>query len=151
MIRLARPELGSTELDRLRAVVESGLLVQGENVLALENAIAKRVGVEHAVAVSSGTAALSLALLVAGIGPSQEVLVPDYTFVATANAVRAVGATPILVDIEPGAEPAYAHLARSCPVSESLAPRVLSLPMHTQLSDDDVDTVCETLRTACEP
>ena len=66
-----------------------------------ERRIAALVGTRHAVAVTSGTAAISLALMAAGIGPGDEVLVPDLTFAATANAVRLTGADVKLVDIEP--------------------------------------------------
>lgn len=82
-------------LDCLR----SGWLTMGPRTLAFEAAFADTVGGMHAVAVSSGTAALHLALLAAGIGPGDEVLVPALTFVATAGAVRHCGAEPVLCDV----------------------------------------------------
>ena len=100
-IRLAFPELGEAELEEVRRVLESGALTMGPKVEELEELVAAACGVEHAVAVSNGTAALHLAVLAAGIGPGDEVIVPAYTFPATASVVRLAGATPVLVDIDP--------------------------------------------------
>jgi dTDP-4-amino-4,6-dideoxygalactose transaminase len=101
MIRLAFPELGEAELAEVRAVLESGALTMGPKVEELERLVAAACGVEHAVAVSNGTAALHLAVLAQGIGAGDEVIVPAYTFPATANVVRLAGATPVLVDVDP--------------------------------------------------
>jgi dTDP-4-amino-4,6-dideoxygalactose transaminase len=79
--------------------LESGWLTMGPRIAAFEQALADYVGTEHAVTVSSGTAALHLACLAAGIGPGDEVIVPAFTFVASAAAVRYVGATPVLCDV----------------------------------------------------
>jgi dTDP-4-amino-4,6-dideoxygalactose transaminase len=100
-IRLAFPELGEEELAEVRAVFESGALTMGPKVEELEQLVAAACGVEHAVAVSNGTAALHLGVLALGIGPGDEVIVPAYTFPATANVVRLAGATPVLVDVDP--------------------------------------------------
>ncbi|MHB1244248.1 MAG: DegT/DnrJ/EryC1/StrS family aminotransferase [Gaiellaceae bacterium] len=100
-IRLAFPELGEEELAEVRAVLESGALTMGPKVEELEQLVAAACGVEHAVAVSNGTAALHLAVLALGIGEGDEVIVPAYTFPATANVVRLAGATPVLVDVDP--------------------------------------------------
>ncbi|MEO5576123.1 MAG: aminotransferase class I/II-fold pyridoxal phosphate-dependent enzyme, partial [Gaiellaceae bacterium] len=100
-IRLAFPELGEAELAEVRAVLESGALTMGPKVEELEQLVAAACGVEHAVAVSNGTAALHLAVLALGIGEGDEVIVPAYTFPATANIVRLAGATPVLVDVDP--------------------------------------------------
>ena len=82
-------------------VLDSGRFVSGDEVAAFETEIAQYVGVAHAVAVGSGTAALTLALMGAGIGPGDEVIVPANTFFATAEAVVAVGAVPVLADVDP--------------------------------------------------
>jgi len=82
-------------------VLASGRLTMGPKVAELESEIARACEVEHAVAVSSGTAALHLALLALQIGPGDEVIVPAYTFPATANVVALVGARPVLVDVDP--------------------------------------------------
>ena len=100
-IRLAFPELGDAELDEVRGVLESGALTMGPKVEEFEELVARACGVEHAVAVSNGTAALHLAVLALGIGPGDEVIVPAYTFPATANVVRLAGATVVLVDVDP--------------------------------------------------
>ncbi|HLA76882.1 MAG TPA: DegT/DnrJ/EryC1/StrS family aminotransferase [Vicinamibacteria bacterium] len=100
MIRVASPEIGDQELRAVEEVLRSGQLVQATRVRAFEAAVEAHLGVRHAVAVSSGTAALHLALLALGIGPGDEVLVPDFTFPASANVVELTGATPVLVDID---------------------------------------------------
>jgi dTDP-4-amino-4,6-dideoxygalactose transaminase len=82
-------------------VLASGELTRGPKVEEFEELVAAACGVEHAVAVSSGTAALHVAVLALGIGPGEEVIVPAYTFPATANVVALVGARPVLVDVDP--------------------------------------------------
>ena len=101
VIRLARPDTGAEEAAAVAEVLESGMLTMGEKVAELEAGLAAACEVEHAVAVSSGTAALHLAVLALGIGPGDEVIVPAYTFPATANVVALAGATPVLVDVDP--------------------------------------------------
>jgi perosamine synthetase len=99
-IRLARPDVGDEELAAIEEVVRSGQLTMGAKVAEFETAIARAVGTAHAAVVSSGTAALHLALLALEIGPGDEVIVPAYTFPATANAVELCGARAVLVDID---------------------------------------------------
>lgn len=82
-------------------VLDRGGFSSGIEVEALEGALAERIGVAHAVAVGSGTAALFLALVAAGVGPGDEVILPANTFFATAEAVVATGATPVIADVEP--------------------------------------------------
>ena len=101
LIRLAWPDVGAVEAAAVADVLESGILTMGPKVAALEAELAGACGTEHAVAVSSGTAALHLAVLALGIGPGDEVLVPAYTFPATANVVALAGARPVLVDVDP--------------------------------------------------
>jgi perosamine synthetase len=101
VIRLAWPDLGEEELAAVAEVFESGQLTMGPKVAEFEGALAAACRVDHAVAVSSGTAALHLAVLALGIGPGDEVIVPAYTFPATANVVAMAGATPVLVDVDP--------------------------------------------------
>jgi dTDP-4-amino-4,6-dideoxygalactose transaminase len=100
-IRLARPDVGEDELAAVRDVVRSGHLTMGPRVGEFEAAVAQAVGTAHAAVVSSGTAALHLALLALEIGPGDEVIVPAYTFPATANAVELCGARAVLVDVDP--------------------------------------------------
>jgi dTDP-4-amino-4,6-dideoxygalactose transaminase len=100
-LRLAWPDVGAEELAEVAGVLESGQLTMGPKVAELEDELARACGVPHAVAVSSGTAALHLPLLALGIGEGDEVLVPAYTFPATANVVALCGARPVLVDVDP--------------------------------------------------
>jgi perosamine synthetase len=99
-IRLARPDVGEEELRAVAEVLESGQLTTGPKVAELEALLARATGTEHAAVVSSGTAALHVALLALGIGPGDEVIVPAYTFPATANVVELAGARAVLVDID---------------------------------------------------
>ena len=101
VIRLAWLALGEEELAAVAEVLESGQLTMGPKVAEFEDELARACEVEHAVAVSSGTAALHLAVLALGIGPGDEVIVPAYTFPATANVVALAGAQPVLVDVDP--------------------------------------------------
>jgi dTDP-4-amino-4,6-dideoxygalactose transaminase len=101
-IRLARPDVGEAELEAVAAVLADGQLTMGPRVEAFEALVAGACEVDHAVAVSSGTAALHVALLALGIGPGDEVIVPAYTFPATANAVELCGARAVLADVDPG-------------------------------------------------
>ena len=100
-IRLARPDLGEAEVAAIADVLASGQLTMGPQVAAFERAVAEAVGTADAVAVSTGTAALHLAMLALGIGPGDEVIVPAYTFPATANAVELCGGRAVLVDVDP--------------------------------------------------
>lgn len=100
-ISLALPVTGPEELDAVRGVFASGYLAQGPAVARFEEEIAARVGTRFAFAMSSATTALHLALVALGVGPGDEVLVPDFTFPATANVVVQQGGIPVLVDIEP--------------------------------------------------
>ena len=100
-VRLAFPDLGEEELAEIADVLASGQLTMGPKVAEFEELLADAAGTAHAIAVSSGTAALHVAVLALGIGPGDEVLVPAYTFPATANVVALAGAKPVLVDVDP--------------------------------------------------
>ncbi|WP_151085020.1 DegT/DnrJ/EryC1/StrS family aminotransferase [Nocardioides cynanchi] len=95
-------DLGGDEADAALRVLRSGRVVQGQEVAAFEQEFSSLVAGRECVAVNSGTSALHLGLLAAGIGPGDEVVVPSFTFAATANAVALTGATPVFADIEPG-------------------------------------------------
>jgi perosamine synthetase len=95
------PELGAQEQQRVAATIASNYINDGPVTREFEACIAQQIGSRYCVAVTSGTAAISLALLALDIGPGDEVLVPDLTFVATANAARMIGANVRLIDIEP--------------------------------------------------
>jgi perosamine synthetase len=100
-LRLGWPDVGELELAEVAEVLESGMLTMGPKVGEFEAEIARICEVEHAVAVTSGTAALHLAVLALGLEPGDEVIVPAYTFPATANVVALCGLTPVLVDVDP--------------------------------------------------
>ncbi len=102
MIPAARPQIGPDERAAVDAVLASGMLAQGHEVAEFEREFSTQVvDGRPAVAVNSGTSALHLSLLAAGIGPGDEVIVPSFTFAATANSVALTGATPVFADIEP--------------------------------------------------
>ena len=100
-IPITRVAMGQAEERAVRAVLRSGWLMQGPRVEAFEQAVAAYAGARHAVATSSCTTALHLALVLLDVGPGDEVIVPSLSFVATANAVRYCGATPRFTDIDP--------------------------------------------------
>ncbi|MFQ5791354.1 MAG: DegT/DnrJ/EryC1/StrS family aminotransferase [Acidobacteriota bacterium] len=97
----SRPLLGTEEQRALRQVLASGLLSQGTEVLAFEHAMASALGRRHAAAVSSGTAALHLALLTLGVGRGDRVALPSYACAALVHAASLTGAEPLLVDVDP--------------------------------------------------
>ncbi|MBI3506514.1 MAG: DegT/DnrJ/EryC1/StrS family aminotransferase [Proteobacteria bacterium] len=101
-VPIAEPKLGGNELKYVTECIETNWISsQGSFVRRFETEFAARIGVPHALAVSNGTVALHLALAAYGIGPGDEVIVPDLTFAATLNAVIYTGATPVLVDVAP--------------------------------------------------
>ena len=100
-IPLTRPWLGDEEREAVLRPLAAGWLMQGAEVAAFEAELAAFVGARHACVVSSGTAALELALAAVGVHPGDEVITASHSFVATANSVRFVGAVPVFVDVEP--------------------------------------------------
>ena len=100
MIPVAKPIIGRDVRKAVDKVLRSGNLAQGPEVLAFEKEFSQLVQERECVAVNSGTSALHLALLSLGIGPGDEVIVPSFTFAATANSVALTGATPVFVDID---------------------------------------------------
>ena len=100
MIPIARPQMGAEEKELVWSAMEAGALAQGPRVAELESRFADFIGVGQAVATSSGTTALHLALLGYGIGPGDEVITVPFTFIASANSILFTGARPVFVDIE---------------------------------------------------
>ena len=101
LIPIAKPILGEAGGEAARRAILSGWITQGPEVAAFEREFAAVVGAPHACAVSNCTTALHLALLAAGVKPGDEVITVSHSFIATANAIRYCGATPVFVDIEP--------------------------------------------------
>ena len=100
LIPVARPLLGDAEASAARRVILSGWVTQGPEVAAFEREFAQAVDARYACAVSSATTALHLALLAAGAAPGREVVTVSHSFIATANAIRYTGATPVFVDVD---------------------------------------------------
>ena len=101
MIYMAKPQIGDEEKQAVMEVLNSGMLAQGPRVKAFEEGFAKMCGVDHAIATSSGTTALHLAMLAHGLSNGDEVITSAFTFIASANSVLYAGARPVFVDIDP--------------------------------------------------
>jgi perosamine synthetase len=95
------PLLGSEEREEVLKVLDSSFITEGQKTREFETEVARFVGAQYALAVNNATVGLAIALMSLGIGPADEVLVPDFTFIATANAVALIGATPVFVDVDP--------------------------------------------------
>jgi dTDP-4-amino-4,6-dideoxygalactose transaminase len=143
MIPVMRPWLGAEEATAVQEVMASGWVAQGPRVAAFERALSAKVGAAYAVAVSSCTAALHLSLVALGIGPGHEVVVPSLSFIATANVVRYVGATPVFADVD---EPTQNLTAAT--IAPVLTPRTRAVILvHQGGLPADIDAV----RHLCEP
>jgi len=97
MIHISKPFIGDEEKRNVLEVLESGMLAQGPRVAELEKKFAQLCGVKHAIATSSGTTALHIALLAHGIGSGDEVITTPFTFIASANSILFTGARPVFV------------------------------------------------------
>ena len=143
-IPFARPDIGPEEIEAVRQVLESGWLTTGERVQEFERQFAAAVGAKHAMAVNSGTAALHLALDAVGLGEHDEVIVPAYTFTATAEVVRYFGAKPVFVDVEPrtlNVDPAA--------IERAITPRTKAImPVHFAGLAADLDAIRAIARRA---
>jgi perosamine synthetase len=122
VIPIARPQMGEEEKAGVWEAMDSGSLAQGPRVRAFEEAFAAFIGVEHAIATSSGTTALHLALLGHDIGPGDEVITVPFTFIASANSILYNGARPVFVDIDPGTFTIDADL-----IEDAITPRTKAI------------------------
>ncbi|PYC84367.1 aminotransferase DegT [Streptomyces tateyamensis] len=125
-VPVAAPVIGEEEIAAVVRVLRSGSVVQGPEVAAFEHEFAELVAGRTCVAVNSGTSALQLALQALGIGPGDEVVVPSFSFAATANAVRLVGAAPVFAEIDP-----VDYCLDPAAVAAAIGPRTAALlPVH---------------------
>src|ERR1700719_882391 len=126
MIAIARPQIGTEEEEAVLEALKSGQLEQGERVATFEKRFAELCQTQEAVAVSTGTAALHLALLAHEIGPGDEVITTPFSFAATANVLLLIGATPVFVDID-----AETYNIDPALVQAAITPRTKAiLPVH---------------------
>ncbi len=140
----ADPVLLEELLEVVRRVAEAGAFTMGAELDAFEDEFAAYCGSRHAVGVSSGTEAISLALRALDIGPGDEVIVPANSFIATAEAVRWVGATPRLVDVDP-----HSHLLTAEHVAAAINARTRCvIPVHLMGSTVDLDPIVAVARGA---
>jgi dTDP-4-amino-4,6-dideoxygalactose transaminase len=142
-VPIVRPWFGTLEVEAASEVIRSGWVAQGRQVVDFEHAVAARVEARHAVAVSNCTAALHLAMVLLGVGRDDEVVVPSLSFIATANAVRYVGARPVFVDVDPVTHNVTADLVERRLTEATKA----VLVVHQSGVPADIDP----LRRLCEP
>jgi dTDP-3-amino-3,4,6-trideoxy-alpha-D-glucose transaminase len=140
----ADPQLLEELMGEVRDIASRGAFTLGEPVEGFEREFAAYCETDFAIGVSSGTEALALALRALEIGPGDEVIVPTNSFIATAEAVSAVGATPILVDVDPDS-----HLITAEIVAAALTPKVRCvIPVHLFGATVDLDPILEITRKA---
>jgi dTDP-4-amino-4,6-dideoxygalactose transaminase len=147
LIPIAKPIIGDSEKQAVLDVLESGMLAQGRRVAELEGRFAELCGVQYAVATSSGTTALHLALLANGVGPGDEVITSAFTFIASANSILYTGARPVFADID---EETYnLDPAR---LESAITPRtraIMPVSLYGQMADMEViEAVAEAHRLA---
>ena len=133
VIPLSQPDINEADIEAVVDTLRSGRLSLGPRQARFEELIAERAGTRHAVAVSSGTAGLHLVMLGLGIGPGDEVITTPFSFIASANCIRYVGATPVFVDICPRSlnmDPAKVEAAVTDRTRAILAVEVFGSPTH---------------------
>jgi UDP-4-amino-4-deoxy-L-arabinose-oxoglutarate aminotransferase len=142
MIPYARPSIGEAEIAEVEACLRSGWLATGPRAARFEELLAARLGARHALGASSGTAALHLALLAAGVGPGDEVVTTPMTWVATGNVILHAGAKPVFVDVERDTMNLDAVL-----VEAAITPRTRAvLPVHFAGQPCDEDALLAVCR-----
>ena len=136
-IPISRPYIGEEEKAAVMAVLESGMLAQGPQVGALEEAWAKLCGTRHAIAVANGTAALHVALLANGVGAGDEVITTSFTFAASANSILFTGARPVFADID-----ARTYNIDPAAIEASITPRTKAvMPVHLYGQAAEMDRI----------
>jgi perosamine synthetase len=142
MIPAAQPIIGDEERQAVDRVLRTGMLAQGPETAAFEQEFSTHVDGRHCIAVNSGTSALHMSLLAAGVGPGHEVIVPSFSFAATANAVALTGATPVFADIEPDYFNLDPRAAEAAITSRTRAIMPVHLYGHPAAMDD-FEQVCK--------
>lgn len=142
MINISRPQIGEDEKKAVMEVLDSGHLAQGPRVQAFEESFAKWTDTKHAVATSSGTTALHVALLAHGIGSGDEVITTSFSFIASANSILYTGAHPVFVDIE-----SDCFMIDSAKLEKAITPKTKAIiPVHLfgQISDmDEIERIAK--------
>ncbi|MEN6291420.1 MAG: DegT/DnrJ/EryC1/StrS family aminotransferase [Methanobacterium sp.] len=139
MIPIAKPFIGDEEIKEVEAVLRSGFIAQGPKVAEFEENFAEYIGTRHAVATSSGTTALHVALLCAGIGKGDEVITTPFSFAATANSVLYAGGKPVFVDIDP-----KTYNINPEKIEEAITDKTKAiLPVHLYGQPADMDQICK--------
>ena len=139
MINIAKPQMGEEEKKAVMEVLDSGMIAQGPRVKAFEEAFATMCGVKNATATASGTTALHVALLAAGIGKGDEVITSPFTFIASANSILYTGARPVFIDIDPVTFNLNPKLIESAITPSTKA----ILPIHLFGLSCDMDAIME--------
>ena len=133
MIPIAKPYIGEEEKEAVLKVLDSGMLAQGKITAELERQFAELCDVDHAIAASSGTTALHLALMAHGIGPGDEVITPSFTFIASVNSILYTGARPVFVDIDPATFNIDANVAEQAVTTKTKA--IMPVHLYGQVCD----------------
>ncbi|MCK9706334.1 UDP-4-amino-4-deoxy-L-arabinose aminotransferase [Pseudomonas syringae] len=134
-LAFSRPSIGDEEIAAVTRVLRSGWITTGPECQKLEEEFAARVGAQHAVALSSATGAMHIALLALGVGPGDEVITPSQTWVSTANMICLLGATPVFVDVDRDTLMTSAAL-----IEQAITPRTKAIvPVHYAGAAFDLD------------
>jgi dTDP-4-amino-4,6-dideoxygalactose transaminase len=136
-VSIARPSTGDEEWQALKEPIETGWLTQGPKVAGFERAFAESHRVKHALAVTSATTGLHLALAALGVGPGDEVIVPSFTWIATANVILYCGATPVFCDVD-----RTTFNVTSAEIAKQISPRTKAvIPVHLFGLCADIDGI----------
>ena len=139
MIPIAKPFIGDEEIKEVEAVLRSGFIAQGPKVAEFEEKFAEYIGTRHAIATSSGTTALHVALLCAGIGKDDEVITTPFSFAATANSILYAGGKPVFVDIDP-----KTYNINPEKIEEAVTDKTKAImPVHLYGQPADMDQICK--------
>jgi len=139
MIPIAKPSVGEDEAIAAAKIIRSGMLASGQEVTKFENAFSRFIGSNHSIATNSGTAALHAAFLAAGISAGDEVIIPAFTFIATATSVSMCSATPVIADVDG----TFCCLDPES-VMEQITPKTRAIiPVHLFGQPCDLDPLCQ--------